>query len=327
MSKRKQPNLLFLESSDSDSFTASGLSTYRDLRPFVIVREIIQNSLDAVQGTGINKATIRFSLRTIKASEIPGIKAYRAAFRKAIERRQDESHQGSLGDQEQMVIDRIQEALKRRQQNCLIVEDNGVGFNQLSMDHVLSDGTSYKGDGSGGAFGVGHLTVFPASDLRYVFYGGINSGKWIASGQAILASHYKNESDEIGRSANGYYLIGREKRKKIYPRKQALPSFLSNIMCSLREKSAHGSVIAVVAFNHFRETKTTLQQAVAEAAACNFLLPLLKRNWKLLLMVMGNSPIGHLITGISRGCFSHLGSKSRAKIFCQERRHMQHMTL
>ncbi|MBF2760291.1 MAG: hypothetical protein ISN28_08460 [Ectothiorhodospiraceae bacterium AqS1] len=75
--------------------------------------------------------------------------------------------------------------------------DNGIGLDEERMVRLFGDGVGGKTEGSAGSFGVGHLTSFPASNIRYVLYGGVSDSPGknktkksrIFSGHAILAAH------------------------------------------------------------------------------------------------------------------------------------------
>ena len=68
--------------------------------------------------------------------------------------------------------------------------DNGVGLNEQRMNALLSDGLSVKEGGATGTYGNGHSTAIPASDLRYVLYGGVTAdGQKTGAGHAVIASH------------------------------------------------------------------------------------------------------------------------------------------
>ena len=41
------------------------------------------------------------------------------------------------------------------------------------MEALLGDGISVKDSNASGSYGNGHVVAFPASDLRYVLYGGL----------------------------------------------------------------------------------------------------------------------------------------------------------
>lgn len=263
---RKAPDLMFLESTDSVGFTAAGIAGFGDINPSSVVRELIQNSLDAAQDAHEAKTVVRFSTATARTRDIPGIESYKSAFQKAVKRRTKEN---GPSDQEKMIVKAINDALGRNEQDVLIVSDNGVGLDRTRMHALLSDGVSSKGQHAAGAFGVGHMSVFPLSDLRYVLYGGICDGRWIASGHAVLASHDANFRDRTGRSANGYYLAGNKGRRHIYPEKRDLPQLVRGALSRIERSHGHGTAVIVPAFNRFKE-KTSLREAVSEAVACSF---------------------------------------------------------
>ena len=73
---------------------------------------------------------------------------------------------------------------------------------------MLSDGTSAKQDAATGSYGNGHMVAVPASDLRYVLYGGVKrEGTRIGAGHAVLASHTR-AGDGHHRDADGYLVRG-----------------------------------------------------------------------------------------------------------------------
>ena len=74
------------------------------------------------------------------------------------------------------------------------------------MSALLSDGVSAKGGNASGTFGNGHSVVVPASNLRFVLYGGLTvNGESYGAGQAVLASH-RVDGKWRSRSGRGVYL-------------------------------------------------------------------------------------------------------------------------
>ena len=273
-SENNGTDLRFLESSDEYGFTSTNIMNFRERSPAAIVRELIQNSLDAAQSG--EKAIVRFISSRVNTEDIPGIDSYRNAFDKAIHYRMKDSD-GKLSDQESMVVSTIKKSLDCQEQDVLAVVDNGCGLNTKTMRALLSDGVSSKaGNTATGAFGNGHFTVFPTSDLRYVLYGAVHGNKengsreWLASGHAILASHFKNEKDKIGRSANGYYIASSDGRKHIYPKKREISPFIMEFLNEIDRDYNSGTVVVVPAFNHFGQQKKDLDAAIRKASACNF---------------------------------------------------------
>lgn len=265
----KSPDLHFLESTDESGFPSVKISSFRERSPSAIVRELIQNSLDAVVSGPGNSASVRFIVDKIRTRDIPGIKSYRRAFRKAVDYRK-RGNNDILPDQEKIIVERIETALNRDVQDILIVEDNGVGLKKETMKALLSDGISRKPGTSAGAFGNGHFAVFPVSDLRYLLYGGVHNGARIASGHAILASHVQNNEDRIGRSANGYYIADNRGREHIYPDDDQIPDLIATTLERIEENGGSGTAVMVPAFNHFNDDQSDLHDAIKQAAACSF---------------------------------------------------------
>lgn len=155
--------------------------------PAIIVRELIQNSMDASIEAGRSSCIVDFVLEEVSLQELPGIESYRAALANA-----KIAHKDNL-EAAEATIERFENCLKKHSVPVLNVLDNGIGLDSSRMHSLLGDGTSDKTGASanrGGSFGVGHYTTFPASDLRYILYGGVTkNGATCMSGHAVLASH------------------------------------------------------------------------------------------------------------------------------------------
>ena len=266
---KTKPDLHFAPSGTTEGFTSAGLTGYRDLNPTTIVRELIQNSLDAVRETGTKKATVRFEVEHSNLSEMPAIEAYRTAFDAAVET-QTTLCEGTLPDQAQGVADTVSECLKKSTIETLFVTDNGVGLDMKRMNGLLADGLSVKSSAGAGAVGNGHLTVVPASDMRLVFYGGLNDGKKIASGHTILATFLK-DNKLMGK--DGHFITGTNpgvKNRYVFPEDNSIPDFIGTRLQKIEEEWETGTVVAVPGFNRFREPDEKLWPLFSRAAVCNF---------------------------------------------------------
>ena len=73
------------------------------------------------------------------------------------------------------MVERIRRTLDQESHDLLWVIDNGIGLDGERMSALLSDGVSAKGGDASGTFGNGHSVVVPASNLRYVMYGGLTT--------------------------------------------------------------------------------------------------------------------------------------------------------
>lgn len=262
-------DLRFPPSGANTGFTPVGMASFADLRPTAVVRELVQNSLDAARG---GRAIVRFRTAREKTKAIPGIRAYESAFRASI-KHQRKLTGGTLSDQAQMVVDTIERALAQKEQDILFVSDNGIGLNKARMTALVADGISLQeGSGANGAFGNGHSVPIPASDLRYVLYGGVSeSGHRISSGLAVLASHHLSKGSL--NSGHGLLTLSGKQHLAIgkhdFARGSNVPAILAPELRRIQRDDGHGAVVALLSFNNFRE-KQSLWSMVSKAVACNF---------------------------------------------------------
>ncbi len=288
-----EPNLKF-GAGNNTGFTSTGISAYDDLRPVPVVRELIQNALDAGQEAGESKTQVRFHLYRVPISQIPGIEAYKDAFHKAVKYHGDRGT-GKLSGQAKTIADRIQRALNREHIDVLSVTDNGVGLNENRMNSLLSDGVSNKGSRrASGTYGNGHMTAVPASDLRYILYGGVTKdGVKIGSGHAILASHYKHGQEQVC-SADGYYIRrfnATETSQYDYATGKDVPDLICRDLDRVWSDYGHGTAVLITAFNNFRE-EDPLWKIIAPGAAANFFVALQEQ--KLEIIIEDSRPGGEV---------------------------------
>ena len=268
-------DLKFSYGSTPEGFTSAGVQGFNELNPAAIVREFIQNSLDAVREDNRSCTIVRFEIEEIKLAKVPAIDSYRIAFQKAV-KDQTKFQNGELSDQAAMVVDAISSCLGEKKVEVLSVLDNGLGLNEKRMTGLLSDGMSMKSSAGSGAVGNGHLTAIPASDLRYVLYGGISSDdKKIASGHAILAS-FSSSKDGAQLGKDGYYAtsINNQMEKPYdFPSGKAVASLIKTKLDWIESHfdSKTGAVVIIPGFNRFREGEgTDLWSVIKKAAACSF---------------------------------------------------------
>ncbi len=254
-------------------FTAIDTASFNDLRPSPIIRELIQNSLDAAVEAEEKTAVIRFRVKQIGRSDVPDIAGYEEHFRAAVD---EHKRNGGLPDAAQQVVDNIEKALERLKKGnhySLSILDNGIGLDHTRMTSLLGQGTSVKSVEASGSYGVGHLASIPASDLRYVLYGGVvKGGQRTVSGCAVLASR-------AGKSrlmaAQGYLVKGFRSGKdgKIYdfigPR--SIPDAVAADLKEIESEWEHGSTVVIPAFNCFGDDHHfSLWDVVSRVAAYNF---------------------------------------------------------
>ena len=269
--QNKGADLQFDDGSEVSGFTPAGVAGFSDLNPAAVVREIMQNSQDAVKESGQKQTHIRFEIAKHRLRDIPGIMSYRRAFDYAV-RDQTKKQDGSLSDQADEVVKVIRGCLGQEQCTTLFVLDNGIGLDNNRMEAILADGLSIKTSTSTGAVGNGHFVVIPASDLRYVLYAGRTiDGTVIGSGHAILASHQTNGKLK---SKDGFYVKGFNSdlfNPHQFPENEEVPDYISEKLNWITEHwGSTGTVLAVPGFNYLRETGDSLRDVITHAASGSF---------------------------------------------------------
>ena len=273
---RNELSLLF-GAGDVSGWTSTGVSGFRGLKPTAAIRELIQNGLDAAGAAETLPARMHFEVADCSMDEIPGIKSYRKAFN-GIQNSLPKIFGGTLPDNAEAITDDIKRCLAQKTCKVLYVLDNGIGLDKRRMCFLLGDGVSVKETGAMGSYGNGHVVAFPASDLRYVLYGGVSGGNIVASGHAILASR---ENEKKGKPALGKdgYLVKKLCSddlldRYIFCENEEIPKLLLDRLQWIQSQWGHGSVVAIPGFNHFNEqddaSQSSLRNMVFRASACNF---------------------------------------------------------
>ena len=269
-SNGNKPDLIFSPSSTMEGFTSAGVQAFNDLNPAAIVRELIQNSLDAGREVGHKKTTVHFELEKVSLSRVPAIERYHDAVRNAQKYHTEYYKPNPLPDQVKAVLDAINDCRNKNQVEVLSILDNGIGLNEQRMRGLLSDGMTIKPGTSSGAVGNGHLTAIPTSDLRYILYGGVSDGKRIASGHAILAT-FKQNNRKMGK--DGYYAfpLGPDDDQFHFPPGDTIPALIEEKLDQIKTQfdSKSGAAVIIPGFNRFRE-ENGLWDIIREAAACSF---------------------------------------------------------
>ena len=264
--------LQFLETGQPRGFTTLATSAW-DGKPEPIVRELLQNALDAARASERERAEVVFTVASAPIAGLPGIGEYRSHFEAAAAERE----RGAQGREERDAIARIRAVLGGGNAAVLFCRDNGQGLDGDRLRRVLGEGDSGKPEEGAGSKGLGHLTAFAASDLRYVLYAGRSRGpdgalRDAASGHAILASRRSEGGNGTGVGGDGFLL--RYGQRGLFDDSDAMfpervPALLAG---ELEALGGTGSVVAVLGFNGFRgEAGDDPAEAIREAAATHFL--------------------------------------------------------
>lgn len=260
-------DLIFPATGSPQGFSSLAMSKW-DGKPEPIVRELLQNCLDAAREAERERAEVCFTIAERPLADLPGIDAYRKAFTAVCDERAS-----APGAGEKRAIEGINGVLERGRVRLLFCRDNGVGLAPGGLDRVLTEGNTDKSTG-GGTTGVGHLTAFAASDLRYVLYAGRSRANGAprdaASGHAVLASHRSPDSPDTGIDGNGYLL--RPGQQSLFARGDKYPDhappLLADEMARIEDT---GSVVCITGFNDFRDDPAKAVRSLRRVAATHFL--------------------------------------------------------
>lgn len=236
---------LYFNYGTGESFTSMKLANQKTgyTNP---IRELLQNSLDASRDAKNDKCEINIHIETIKKSDIPNIDQYEEVLKKSIETLKN--RQGYSANNKQ-VVEVIEKSLKQDKLKILMFVDNGTGMDQKKLENLLDEISSHSDESAGGSYGVGHISSYFLSSLRYVLYAtkydDDNKIKTLFTGSTILAGH---ESDDAQRGSKGRIVESIPKSQKNpkfnYPIE--FPNFIKSKMKSL-EKT--GTMIAILGLN------------------------------------------------------------------------------
>ena len=176
--------LIFPEEQTSDGFATNQTSFHSRGNAESVVRELLQNCLDA-RRPELESVDVVFTIDMVPTKNLPARQDYMKAFKSARSQREQYDH---LSPKDIKICERIDKVIQGDKVPVLFCRDNGVGIDDNHMNRLLSEGNTDKSDEGAGSVGLGHLTAFAASDLRYVVYGGKTSGDFTGSGRAILAA-------------------------------------------------------------------------------------------------------------------------------------------
>ena len=72
----RYPKLRFGPATSWSGFTPTGVSGFNDLQPGVVVRELLQNALDAAVAAGESTAIVHFAVWTVRPVQNPVQKSH-----------------------------------------------------------------------------------------------------------------------------------------------------------------------------------------------------------------------------------------------------------
>lgn len=154
----------------------AGIETFTADLTRSLVRETIQNALDAAIPGYAGATRVEFSLFQLPVEEIPDVGRLRAAVTMCRDSNREEPDAYRFFARAAGTLDGSSIAVLRiSDQGTVGLEGSdtcakGTGWSRL----VKESGSSNKGKDSGGSFGIGKSAAFACSDLRTVFYSSLD---------------------------------------------------------------------------------------------------------------------------------------------------------
>ncbi len=248
-----------------ETFTAD---MYRSL-----VREIIQNSLDAILDKN-KPVEVDFNEFDVLRDEIPDCNGLDKAIKacKDINKNDEPDAYKYFDNAEKVVNDKLIHVLRVSDHNTTGLEGSDTCNKGTSWSRLVKEsGSSNKGESSGGSFGIGKSAAFACSDLRTVFYSSLDcNGLESNIGVARLVSF---NDDEIQGLTTGVGYYSKDKNFVAIPKQLFLEKNYK------RENS--GTDIYVIGMHKTAEFKNLIIKSVLT----HFLVSIVKE--KLVVNVQG----------------------------------------
>lgn len=172
----------------------------------VPIRELLQNAIDATNEKDgkRKKCEVEIFIETIKTSDIPHIDEYRSILEKG---KDTAKEKGSFNNAKNCYNRLYHECHNVNKMKIMLFLDNGKGLDPQKLEGLLSENSVKDNADSGGSFGVGHLTSYSLSSLRYVLYATKyrekNKIKSIYTGSPILAGYIDRDGETAERGNRG----------------------------------------------------------------------------------------------------------------------------
>ena len=230
----------------------SGVETFLDDTLESLVRESIQNSLDAKNTYSNGPVLVEFRFDAISSDDIPGkdylVNEYLPKIRKS----------WKIDDNEYQYTKDISSLLKKIKVPILCISDfNTTGLEDINWDSLIKEtGVSNKADNdASGSKGIGKYAPFAASDLRMVFYNTKTSNieKYIGVIQGI--SFYDDDNKDFVSQNRGFYA-----KNKNIP--------FDNQFSMINNRDKNGTDLIIIGVKEFENRDALIKLSILE----NFLL-------------------------------------------------------
>ncbi len=185
-------------------FHDAGVETFRGNIDRYIARESIQNCLDAVDDK-TRPVRVVFQLRDLPVESVPGVAKLKDTLKRCSDYwKSDKKARAFFDKAVKLLSEKTIPVLRIGDYNTTGVLGSDTDRSGNWYNLVKCAGSSSKGGGEGGSFGIGKNAPFAASALRTVFYSTLNKdNEQIFQGVARLATHDDDKGERV--QATGLY--------------------------------------------------------------------------------------------------------------------------
>ncbi|WP_051656466.1 hypothetical protein [Butyrivibrio sp. AE3004] len=190
----------------------AGIETFTANMNKSLVRENVQNALDAVLTNTEKPVEVEFVLFDVPRERIPDVDTLQDAITKCKKSNRNEPDAFKFFETAEKVISQKKVSVLRiSDHNTIGLEGSDTCEKGTSWSRLVKEsGSSNKGQGSGGSFGIGKSASFACSDLRTVFYSSKDTKGLLSNiGVAKLVSF---EDESVGGLTTGTCYYSDDKR-------------------------------------------------------------------------------------------------------------------
>lgn len=185
----------------------AGIETFTANMNRSLVRETIQNSLDAAIDEGKEPVEVEFVKFELPKNNIPDIDEFQKVITKCKNSNENEPDAYKFFHNAEIILSRQKVSILRiSDHKTKGLEGTDTCAKGTSWSRLVKEsGSSNKGQGSGGSFGIGKAAAFACSDLRTVFYSSEDVNGLVSNfGVARLVS-FENQHAGDWTTGVGYY--------------------------------------------------------------------------------------------------------------------------
>lgn len=242
----------------------AGIETFKGLPTGSLVREVCQNSLDAVDNRD-NPVYMEFEKIGVKCGEIPGFEELKTALEKCCEYGVEQNNNKTI-----KFFQKSLESIKNNINVLRISDYNTKGLLGSDKEEesnpwrnlVKANGVSDKEGSSGGSFGIGKSASFVCSKIRTIFYRTLDKDGLIAAQGISKLISFRKEADISGNMTNGTGYYGEKEKNSAIK--------YIDLLDKINKRVSSGTDIFIYAFDEDKNWESHIITELLESFLLSF---------------------------------------------------------